>query len=155
MNSWISDGQHHVTGTLEVEASDPFMERANQTHLTVRRGQSSVLGTSQLGMTSNMDFYPEELSYYLLEEPRLGHIHLDTVNMAKSESFTLNDVLAGKVSYTSNNRSDGKDWFKIRAVLRMVDYEGSVEVAVYPDTYWLPIKVANNQLATVEEGINI
>lgn len=99
-----------------------------------------------------MDFYPEELSYYLLEEPQYGYLQLDETSIAKSESFTLSDMLAGKVSYQSNNRSEGKDWFKIRAVLRMVDYEGTVEVRIYSDSYWLPMKVANNQVATVEEG---
>ena len=40
---WVTDGLFHATGALEVQASEPFLERVNQTVLTVQRTRSAIL----------------------------------------------------------------------------------------------------------------
>ena len=149
---WVTDGQYHVTGTLEVQASEPFLERINQTRLTVRRGYFAVLDNEQLGMISNLDYDSSELAFYLLDEPQHGSVQVNGTAIGKMESFTQEDLLSGKVTYQSRNETDGKDWFKVRASLRRVEYECIVEVRTFPESYWQPLKVIQNQLVTVEEG---
>lgn len=149
---WVTDSQFHVTGTLEVQASEPFLERINQTRLTVRRGYSAPLGVDQLGMISNLDHDPSELIFHVLDEPQHGVLKVEGSEAAKIELFTQDDLLSGKVTYTSANQTDGKDSFKLRASLRRVESECVVEVRTYPEVYWQPLKVIHNQLVTVEEG---
>ena len=150
--SWVTDNQYHVTGTLEVQASEPFLERINQTKLTVRRGHFAALGNAQLGMVSNLDYDSNELAFYLLDEPQHGSVQMNGSTILKMESFTQEDLLADKVTYQNKNQTEGKDWFKVRAVLRRVEYECIVEVRIYPESYWQPMKVLQNELVTVEEG---
>lgn len=149
---WVTDNQYHVTGTLEVQASEPFLERINQTKVTVRRGHFVALGVAQLGMVSNLDYDSNELAFYLLDQPQHGLVQMNGSTILKMESFTQEDLLAGKVTYENRNQTDGKDWFKVRAVLRRVEYECVVEVRIYPESYWQPMKVLQNELVTVEEG---
>lgn len=147
---------HHVTGTFEVQASEPFLERINQTRLTVRRGHSALLGVEHLGMVSNLDYDASELIFHILDEPLQGSLHVEGSDAAKTELFTQEDLLVGKVTYKSSNQTEGKDWFKLRASLRRVEYECIVEVRIFPENYWQPLRVVQNQLVTVEEGkINI
>lgn len=149
---WVTDSQYHVTGTLEVQASEPFLERINQTRLTVRRGQSTPLSIEHLGMISNLDYDASELIFHVLDDPQQGSLQVEGSDALKIELFTQDDLLAGKVTYSSNNQTEAKDSFKVRASLRRVEYECVVEVRIYPESYWQPLKVIQNQLVTVEEG---
>lgn len=135
-----------------MQASDPFLERINQTRLTVRRGYFATLEVEQLGMISNLDYDASELAFYLLDEPQHGSVQVNGSTVAKMESFTQEDLLSAKVTYQSKNQTDAKDWFKVRASLRRVEFECVVEVRIYPESYWQPLKVIQNQLVTVEEG---
>lgn len=159
---WVTDGQYHTTGALEVQASEPFLERVNQTRLTVRRGQSAVLTTEHIGMVSNLDYPAGQLVFYLLDGPQFGTIRInDTVTLSADEgglmdAFNLADLLAGRVSYAHRNAShmsEMKDRFKLRAVLSAVTYEGSLDIRIYPESYWQPLRILQNQLVTVEEGM--
>ena len=151
---WVTDGSYHATGSLEVQASKPFLERVNHTFLTVQRTRSAVLGVEHLGLISNMDYSDNQLVFHLVDEPQSGTITLAGSDEQVIESFSQSDLVLGKVSYSHwNNRSEnGKDRFSVRAVLGKVDYEGIVDVRIYSESYWQPLKVLQNQLVTVEEG---
>lgn len=57
MALWVTDGQFHTTGVLEVQASEPFLERVNASTLAVRRGAANgtVVGVEQIGLATNVD----------------------------------------------------------------------------------------------------
>lgn len=118
----------------------------------VRRGYLATLSVDQLGMVSNLDYDSNELAFYLLDQPQHGSVQTNGSTILKMESFTQEDLLSDKVTYQNNNQTEGKDWFKLRAVLRRVEYECIVEVRIYPESYWQPLKVLHNELVTVEEG---
>lgn len=154
---WVTDGQYHTTGVLEVQASDPFLERVNQTRLTVRRGKSAVLTSEQLGVVSNLDYSSDQMLFYLVDSPQFGTIRVGNavVDGDSVDSFTQADLLAGRVTYVHRNASqmsESRDRMKIRAALATVEYEGTVDVRIYPESYWQPLRVLQNQLVTVEEG---
>lgn len=118
----------------------------------VRRGYFAALSIDQLGMVSNLDYDSNELAFYLLDQPQHGSVQVNGSTILKMESFTQEELLSEKVTYQSKNQTEGKDWFKLRAVLRRVEYECIVEVRIYPESYWHPLKVLHNELVTVEEG---
>ena len=151
---WVTDGLFHATGALEVQASEPFLERVNQTVLTVQRTRSAILSVEHLGLISNMDYSDNQLVFHLMDEPQSGTITLVGSEEEVIESFSQADLISGKVSYSHwNNRSEnGKDRFTVRAALGNIEYEGIVDVRIYSESYWQPLKVLQNQLVTVEEG---
>ena len=149
---WVTDGQFHTTGILEVQASDPFLERVNSSTLVVRRGASVPVTIDQIGLISNMDFRPEELNFQLTEEPHQGRLELSA---SGTESFKMSDLLATSLLYVNNNQLSFKDKFKFRASLKRVQLEGLVDIRIYPETYWQPLKVLHNKLVTVEESTSV
>ena len=153
----MTDGQYHTTGALEVQASDPFLERVNQSRLMVRRGKSAVVTVEQLGVVSNLDYAADQMLFYLVDSPQFGTVRVGNavVDGDSVDSFTQADLLAGRVSYVHRNASqmaETRDRMKIRAALATVEYEGTLDVRIYPESYWQPLKVVQNQLVTVEEG---
>lgn len=151
---WITDGQFHSTGILEVQASEAFLERINSSHLVVRRGDVAVLTTSNVGFASNMDFSAEELSFDVLEEAQYGSLE---ITGSKTDSFRQSDLLTGAVSYANNNNQLGfKDRIKVRAKLRHItNLDLIVEVRIYPDSYWQPLKIVQNKVVVVEESTSV
>ena len=150
---WITDGQFHTTGILEVQASDAFLERVNRTKLIVRRGHSASLSVAHLGIISNMDYSPHELTYRLTQVPLLGNIYLNGV---ECDSFDESQLAAGSVSYShQSNQSLFKDQLKFTASLRNIQLEDMVEIQIFADSYWQPLSIINYQPVTVEESTSV
>ena len=154
-----------------MQAGDAFLERVNRSALLVRRGATVLLGVEHLGLTSNADFTPDQMTFDVVQPPQWGVLESVGGSSAhqRIDSFTLADLLASSVVYANNNNNGDnvKDKFRVRATLRsptaaaaaaaaaVVQMEATVDVKIYPDGYWQPLRVTNNKLVTVEESTSV
>lgn len=151
----ISDGQLHTTGILEIQATDPFLERVNRTNLIVHRGLAPAqIDVHHIGIDSNLNFTDQELSFRLLEDPQYGSLLLDGVPIPQS-GFQLTDLLRGAISYLQSNTTSTRDYIKFRASIQNVVLDDQLDIRILPESYWEPLNVVTLHGVTVEESTSV
>lgn len=151
----ITDGQLHTTGVLEIQATDPFLERVNRTVLIVRRGSTPTrIDVHHIGIDSNLDFTDQELSFRLLENPQHGSLLLDSAPIPQS-GFRQTDLLRGAVTYRQLNTTSTRDYIKFRISIRNIVLEDQLDIRILPESYWQPLNVVTLRSVTVEESTSV
>ncbi|MGH0115315.1 UNVERIFIED_CONTAM: hypothetical protein FKN15_006743 [Acipenser sinensis] len=147
----VSDGLHKTTALLEIQASDPYLQIANNTMIVVDQGGSKKLESTILSVESNMDIRdPKDIKYEVVVPPREGEI---TVHGQEAMSFSQDNLLKGMVSYHHSDKSlSSKDYFKFTVKANQVSVEGMFRIRIFREGYQLPPKVVRNELIYSFEG---
>ena len=162
----ISDGQLHTTATLEVLASDAFLQRVNRSDVIVRSPpktrSTTLISIQHIGIDSNLDFSPQELVFEIVEAPELGSILVDGTALKPDPSavgFRMSDLMRGGVAYRAAEGLNGtvatRDNLKFRASVRKIVLEGQLDIRILPESYWDPLKVVDLRSVTVEESTSV
>ncbi|XP_022241093.1 chondroitin sulfate proteoglycan 4-like [Limulus polyphemus] len=146
---WITDGQFFVTGVLEIEVSEPFIELTRNTGSIVRRGKNVVITSQNLSVKTNGDFNGDDVRFKIASTPKHGHI---LVNGKKENQFTSIDIENGNVEYEHDNSFSFSDVFGFVAFVDKLNIEGNFSISIYPDSYWDPLKIVSNKTLHVNEN---
>ncbi|KAK3912268.1 Chondroitin sulfate proteoglycan 4 [Frankliniella fusca] len=181
---WVTDGEFTANGVLEVVASPPYVEVANNSRLLVRNGGVAQFSTSNLSADSNVNSLPEQLRFEVLEGPGHGRLFLRdpgpgtaTAGAAgaglgagagagqgagrqqqpaqQAVHFTQRDLEAGRLWYQHDASDSFSDTFRFRVDVPGSTVEGRFEVRVFPSSYWEPFTVHVNETITVEEATSV
>ncbi|MEE6520125.1 hypothetical protein FKM82_017925, partial [Ascaphus truei] len=146
----VSDGLHHLTTVLEVQASDPFLHIADVTVLNVPLGGQGTLGANDLGLETNIDIRGEdEVKYHIRSQPRMGEV---LRGGEPTGSFSQHDLADGLVLYQHSGATNGEDRFRISAEVNQVVAEGDIEVHVVTETPDMHPRVIHNEKVYVFQG---
>ncbi|XP_052121677.1 chondroitin sulfate proteoglycan 4 isoform X2 [Frankliniella occidentalis] len=172
---WVTDGQFVANGVLEVVASPPYVEVANNSRLLVRNGGAAQFSTSNLSADSNVNSLPEHLRFEVLEGPGHGRLFLRDPGVGAGATaaagaagagrpqqaaqqavhFTQRDLEAGRLWYQHDASDSFSDAFRFRVDVPGSTVEGRFEVRVFPSSYWEPFTVHANETITVEEATSV
>ncbi|XP_041443697.1 chondroitin sulfate proteoglycan 4 [Xenopus laevis] len=141
----VSDGLHHLTTILEVQASEPFIRIANITMLNVSLGGQVTLKTIGLQLETNLDVRIENIRYYIEPQPRRGVILKEG---KPANSFRQHELVEGKIIYHHNGERNNKDRFGISVDANHVVTAGEIEIHVVTDT----LRVIRNEKVYVFQG---
>ncbi|KAM4038842.1 chondroitin sulfate proteoglycan 4 [Anomaloglossus baeobatrachus] len=146
----VSDGLHHLTTVLEVQASDPFIHIANITALNVLSGGEGTLTPANLKIETNLDLRTEDdLKYYIKTKPRWGEVLKEGKYV---ESFSQQDLADGLVVYQHSGEGGNRDHFRISVEANQVVAVGDIKVQVISDSPPVPLNVIHNEKVYVFQG---
>ncbi|XP_060490581.2 chondroitin sulfate proteoglycan 4-like isoform X1 [Panthera onca] len=145
---FVTDGVHYTPFLLEVSASDPYVQIANNTGLLVQRGQGSSLTAANLSVTTNQDIRTDhEIEFHMVQPPKHGRV---LVNHSLSRSFSLHDVKQGHVFYRHDGRGNS-DIFNLTVRVKEVYVDVGIYVRVYSESHQHGTQILLQTLV-VEEG---
>ncbi|ETN60505.1 kon-tiki [Anopheles darlingi] len=161
----VTDGLYEVPGSLEIEASDPFLRVRESNASIVQEGRAVLLTSADLNIDTNLNAKPHEIEYRIMHGPNNGLLKLflpkfDTGqlhrlnNATTASNFTHADVLADRIVYWNRDVAS-MDRIKYRVGTKGVWSEGEILVRIYPPAYWEQLRIRRNQTLFVEESTSV
>ncbi|KAF0885464.1 CSPG4 protein, partial [Crocuta crocuta] len=145
---FVTDGVHYTSFLLEVSASDPYIQIANNTGLLVQRGEDSSLTTANLSVTTNQDVRTDhEIEFHMVQPPKHGRM---LVNHSVSLAFSQHDLKQGHVIYRHDGSGDS-DMFNLTVKVQEIIVEVGICVRVYSKNHEHGTQILLKTLV-VEEG---
>lgn len=89
---WVTDGQFHVNGILEIQASAPFIRVVMNKKIIVQHEKMVVLTSDHLMYSTNLYAFDSDVNYEVIKKPMFGRIVL-SINREVSNIF-LNFLLS-------------------------------------------------------------
>ncbi|XP_046745666.1 chondroitin sulfate proteoglycan 4 [Diprion similis] len=148
----VTDGHFYTAGVLEVQASPPYVNPVPSNGSVVKFNESTALTTAVLQIETNVNANESEIIYTVIEKPRHGVL---LKRDKETATFTQDDLAQGEVIYKHRGGSLTKDSLRFRVSAKKTEAEGHLTVKVYPESYWEPLIVANNQTVLVEEATSV
>ncbi|XP_069837404.1 chondroitin sulfate proteoglycan 4 [Dendropsophus ebraccatus] len=146
----VSDGLHHLTTILDVQASDPFIHIANITTINVPSGGEGTLTATNLKIETNLDLRTDnEIKYYIKTKPRWGEV---LKSGKPTESFSQQDLADGLVVYRHSGEGSDRDHFRISVEANQVEAVGDIKIQVISDSPPVPLSVIHNEKIYVFQG---
>ncbi|KAG1674790.1 Chondroitin sulfate proteoglycan 4 [Nymphon striatum] len=147
---WVTDGQFYTTGILNIEASDPFLKISTNLDLIVKHGDSQVISSNNLEVTTNIDVGSKDVVFTITKPPKYGQI---TKRGISSLEFTQFDLQENIVEYESDTALEFIDYFDFEVNAgRKVKSKGQFKVKIYPESYWKPFIIFKNETLNVSES---
>ncbi|KXJ80689.1 hypothetical protein RP20_CCG023888 [Aedes albopictus] len=161
----VTDGLYEVPGSLEIEASDPFLKIRESNASIVQEGRAVLLTLTDLNVDTNLNAKPEEIEYRVLNEPSNGLLKLfrskfnatqlhKLSNATTTMNFTQADLVGERLVYWNRDVAS-MDKIKYRVTTKGVWAEGEIMVRIYPPAYWEPLRIRRNQTLFVEESTSV
>lgn len=161
----VTDGLYEVPGSLEIEASDPFLKIRESNASIVQEGRAVLLTLNDLNVDTNLNSKPEEIEYRVLNEPSNGVLKLfrsrfnatqlhKLSNATTTMNFTQADIIGERLVYWNRDVAS-MDKIKYRVTTKGVWAEGEIMVRIYPPAYWEPLRIRRNQTLFVEESTSV
>lgn len=166
VNFIVSDGLFEVPGTLEIEASNPFLNISTVNASTVQEGFWVPITIKDLVIETNLNVKPEQIEYKVIGEPQHGVLKYyrkklnltysgkGNNNMTTVREFTHADIEKEKIAYM-NTHVASMDSFKYRVTAKGVSSEGEMQIRIYPTVYWEPLQIKRNKTLYVEESTSV
>ncbi|XP_053320781.1 chondroitin sulfate proteoglycan 4 [Spea bombifrons] len=151
----VSDGLYHLTTVLEIQASDPFIQIANLTMLTIPSGGRGTLTATSLNLETNLDIREEdEIRYHIISPPRWGEL---LKGGKPTDSFSQLDLAEGQVVYQHSVEGARRDNFRISVEANQVLAFGEIQVQVGTEIPAVTPRVIHNEKVYVfqEEAAEI
>ncbi|XP_075064368.1 chondroitin sulfate proteoglycan 4 [Mixophyes fleayi] len=146
----VSDGLHHLTTILEVQASDPYIHIANITTLNVLSGGKGTLTAASLKLETNLDLRTEdEVKYYISTKPRWGEV---LKGGKLTDTFSQQDLADGLIVYQHRGEGINRDHFRISVEANQVVAVGDIKVQVISNSPPVTLNVIHNEKVYIFQG---
>ncbi|NXC46729.1 CSPG4 protein, partial [Penelope pileata] len=147
---FVTDGKHYTSFLLEVNATDPYVNLANNTGLLVQKGKEEIVTTANLSAITNQDIRNDhEITFEISAFPKYGII---SVNNLIIDSFTQLDLIKGHVTYRHDDSNNLIDTFNFTVYAKDVHLDAGVHIRVYLESHQWPPRIVNKNNLLVEEG---
>ncbi|XP_030746194.1 chondroitin sulfate proteoglycan 4 isoform X2 [Sitophilus oryzae] len=147
---WVTDGQFHVNGILEIQASGPFIRVEVNKKVIVETEKSVVLTQENLYYDTNLHTTDSKVYYEVVSGLAFGKI-VD----AKSKPlkhFTQEDINLGQVQYHNDITSGNADEIGLKIRCKDAVNVAQISVLILPSSYWEPLQLKRLKKLTVEES---
>lgn len=71
---WVTDGQFHVNGILEIQASAPFIRVVMSKKIVVQHGKMVVITSDHLIYSTNLYAFDGDVYYEVMNKPMFGNV---------------------------------------------------------------------------------
>lgn len=127
----VTDGLLQTNETLEIVASEPYVEIVNNTGLDAVMGGRTLISNCNLSVTTNVDKWKHGVVYSITQPPTHGHLMLITGKRKEIVSIFKDRVLElDELYYQHDGTENAKDQFKFRVESQKVAAEGTMEINV-------------------------
>lgn len=147
---WVTDGQFHVNGILEIQASGPFIHIEVNKRLIVQTGKSAVLSAEHLYYSTNLHTMDSNVMYELSGGLAFGKI-IDQNNRLLKH-FTQEDVNLGHVQYQNDVTSGNADEVGLKIRCKDAVNVAQIGVLILPASYWEPLQLKRLKKLIMEES---
>ncbi|KAJ8965484.1 hypothetical protein NQ317_017185 [Molorchus minor] len=148
---WVTDGQFHVNGILEIQASAPFIHVDMNKKIIVEQGKIVVITNEHLSYSTNLYAFDNNVIYEVTNNPAFGKVVLSKTLKA-IKNFTQEDVNLGHISYLNEHSGGSADEIGIRVRCKDALNVAQLGVWILPSNYWDPLEVKNLRKLSVEEA---
>lgn len=124
----VSDGQLSTTGTLEIVASDPFVEVFNNSGIVVPRSGHAKVTNHNLSVETNLNAWGNSVRYQITQGPFHGFMKVQGKGGVKH--FTEYDLENNDLEYFHNGDSESRDEFRFKVNIGEIVTDGIFEVKV-------------------------
>ena len=142
----VSDGQFFSNSILEIQASEPFVHVVGSLVLEVDSGQRVVLDQNTIGIESNLDFKPEDVTLQLDGIPKRGALK---VNGNTNADFSYNDIVNRQVKYHHWGQSALNDAVDLIITLKTFTKKARLTIEVTNLDTSGPPEIVHNQIFSV------
>ncbi|XP_009868673.1 PREDICTED: FRAS1-related extracellular matrix protein 2-like, partial [Apaloderma vittatum] len=120
------------TFTLFLQPVDNQPPQITNTGFTVLEGNSFLLTSNQLDATDE-DTSAEQIVFTVTQAPQHGHLcYLEEGSMAQGESFLLDDIAGGRISYKHSGDEFASDSYQLEVSDGVHHVPITVKIAVQP-----------------------
>ncbi|KAJ8970004.1 hypothetical protein NQ314_001433 [Rhamnusium bicolor] len=148
---WVTDGQFHVNGLLEIQASAPFIHVEMNKKIIVEEGKIVVITNDHLSYSTNLHASNKDVAYEVTNSPTFGKV-VSSKTLKVIKNFTQDDINQGLISYLNEHSGGNADEIGIR--IRCKDAVNVAQLGVWmlPSNYWDPLDVKSLKKLSVEES---
>lgn len=161
----VTDGLFEVQGSLEILASDPFINISDKNASVVQEGKYILITLTDLAMDTNLNISPDDIEYTVISEPTYGVLKIlrrkynATIlpranNFTSVRNFTQMDVARERLVYW-NTEVASMDKIRYQVTAKNISAEGEILIRVYPPAYWDLLQIRRNQTLYVEESTSV
>lgn len=161
----VTDGLYDVPGSLQIEASDPFLKIRESNASIVQESKMVLITPVELSIDTNLNIRPEEIEYRVIMDPLYGVLKLfkrkyNGTNLTKLNNsttvtnFTQSDIEKERLMYW-NTEVASMDKIKYRVTVKGVWSDGEIMIRIYPVAYWEQLVIRKNQTLYVEESTSV
>ncbi|CAG9759266.1 unnamed protein product [Ceutorhynchus assimilis] len=147
---WVTDGQFHVNGNLEIQASGPFIHVEMDKKVIVESGKSTFLTTEHIHYSTNLRTTDSKVFYEVTGGMTFGKL-VDSRNKILKH-FTQEDVNLGFVYYQNDVTSGNADEISLKIRCKDAVNVAQIGVLILPSSYWEPLQLKRLKKLTVEES---
>ncbi|XP_050314134.1 chondroitin sulfate proteoglycan 4 isoform X2 [Anthonomus grandis grandis] len=147
---WVTDGQFHVNGILEIQASGPFIHIEVNKKIIVESGKSIILTTDHVQYSTNLYTTDSKVTYHITRPPVFGKI-VDSKN-GLLNNFTQEDVNLENVRYHNDVTTGNADEIGLKVTCKDALNVAQLAVLILPSSYWEPLQLKRLKKLTVEES---
>ncbi|XP_060516425.1 chondroitin sulfate proteoglycan 4 [Cylas formicarius] len=151
---WVTDGQFHVNGILEIQASGPFIHAKINKKILVESGKSVPITTENLFYSTNLYAKDSEVLFHIISGPSLGKIvSYDGSNILKN--FTQESINKGQILYRNDLATGNADEIGLKIRCKDAVNLAQVGILILPSSYWEPLQLKRLKKLTVEESTSM
>ena len=148
----VSDGLYFTTGSIQVRASDPYIRFANNTGVSVLRGDAVAVLPSNLSIETNMDVQDRDIKFIIVEAPQHGQL---LKNEQPKNRFHMGDLRSGNILYHHDNTMNLHDSFTFVVRVQNVRIEGQMRIRILRQSHPDPPRIISSHVIEVDEGRHV
>ncbi|XP_050497411.1 chondroitin sulfate proteoglycan 4 [Diabrotica virgifera virgifera] len=151
---WVTDGQFHLNGALEVQASAPFIHVNMKKKIIVEQGRIVAITSEHLSYATNLYAFDKDVIYEIINKPIFGKIVLSkTLKVVKN--FTQDDINKGYVSYLNEHLGVNADEVGMKVTCKDAVNIAQLGIWILPSNYWEPLEIKTLNKISVEESTSV
>ena len=148
----VSDGELFTKCDLEIRAGQAYVKMLLHDGVIVQSNRSVILTTKNLDIETNVYANFSDVVYTVLERPKYGVL---LKHGRETSTFNKEDLMRKKLSYKHIGISLKEDQFRLKVNVKGAEDSSVLVIKVYPETYWEPLIVHNNNTVYVEEATSV
>lgn len=147
---WVTDGQFHVNGILEIQASGPFIHIEMDKKVIVETKKTAILTSENIHYSTNLHTSDSKVFYEISGGLAFGKI-FDLKNKVL-QHFTQEDINLGHIKYQNEDPSGDADEIGLKIRCKDAVNVAQIGVLILPSSYWEPLQLNRLKKLTVEES---
>nr|XP_023011888.1 chondroitin sulfate proteoglycan 4 [Leptinotarsa decemlineata]XP_023011889.1 chondroitin sulfate proteoglycan 4 [Leptinotarsa decemlineata] len=151
---WVTDGQFHVNGILEIQASAPFIHVNMNKKIIVEHGKIVVITSDHLSYSTNLYAFDKDVIYEVTNKPNFGKV-VSSKTLKVIKSFTHEDIMKGHISYLNEHSGVNADEIGLKVSCRDAVNVAQLGVWMLPSNYWEPLEPKTLKKLFVEESTSV
>ncbi|XP_056646513.1 chondroitin sulfate proteoglycan 4 [Diorhabda sublineata] len=151
---WVTDGQFHVNGILEIQASAPFIHVSMKKKIIVEQGRIVTITSDHLSYSTNLYAYDKDVLYEIVNKPIFGKIVLSKT-LKGIKNFTQDDLNKGYISYLNEHLGVSADEIGMKVVCKDAVNIAQLGIWMLPSYYWELLEIKTLKKLSVEESTSV